>query len=83
MPLIALGTGLLWFGWYGFNAGSEPRVDSVTATAFLNTDVAASFAAPVPLPGSRRLRRLQATFRRSRRSSSGSPSASSATMPSR
>ena len=47
IPLVALGTGLLWFGWYGFNAGSELRVDAVTALAFLNTDVAASFAATV------------------------------------
>lgn len=47
IPLIALGTALLWFGWYGFNAGSELRVDSITALAFLNTDVAASFAAVV------------------------------------
>jgi ammonium transporter, Amt family len=45
IPLVALGTGLLWFGWYGFNAGSEFRVDAVTAVAFVNTDLAASFAA--------------------------------------
>ncbi|MDP4219637.1 MAG: ammonium transporter [Bacteroidota bacterium] len=45
IPLVALGTGLLWFGWYGFNAGSQFKVDGVTALAFLNTDVAASFAA--------------------------------------
>ena len=45
LPFIALGTGLLWFGWYGFNAGSELKVDNITALAFLNTDLAASFAA--------------------------------------
>jgi Amt family ammonium transporter len=44
IPLIAIGTGLLWFGWYGFNAGSELNVDAITGLAFLNTDVAASFA---------------------------------------
>ncbi|MCB2207975.1 MAG: ammonium transporter [Bacteroidetes bacterium] len=45
IPLVAIGTGLLWFGWYGFNAGSELQVDAITTLAFLNTDVAASFAA--------------------------------------
>ncbi len=45
IPLVALGTGLLWFGWYGFNAGSELQVDSITALAFVNTDIAASCAA--------------------------------------
>ncbi|WP_321279265.1 ammonium transporter [Marinifilum fragile] len=45
IPLVAIGTGLLWFGWYGFNAGSELDVNSITTLAFLNTDVAASFAA--------------------------------------
>ncbi len=46
LPLVALGTAILWFGWYGFNAGSEFGVDRITALAFLNTDVAASFAGP-------------------------------------
>lgn len=44
IPLVAVGSGLLWFGWYGFNAGSEVQVDTVTSLAFLNTDIAASFA---------------------------------------
>ena len=44
-PWSRSGTGLLWFGWYGFNAGSELQVDAITGLAFINTDVAASFAA--------------------------------------
>jgi Amt family ammonium transporter len=44
IPFIALGVGLLWFGWYGFNAGSELKVDDITALAFLNTTLSAGFA---------------------------------------
>lgn len=44
IPLVAIGTGLLWFGWYGFNAGSELAVDNITVQSFINTDIAASFA---------------------------------------
>jgi ammonium transporter, Amt family len=44
IPFIALGVGLLWFGWYGFNAGSELKVDDIAALAFLNTTLAAAFA---------------------------------------
>jgi ammonium transporter, Amt family len=47
IPLVALGTGLLWFGWYGFNAGSAGAINDVAVTAFLNTDLAASVAGGV------------------------------------
>ncbi|MBU0935588.1 MAG: ammonium transporter [Spirochaetes bacterium] len=46
IPLVAIGTAILWFGWYGFNAGSEFAIDRITTQAFLNTDIAASFAGP-------------------------------------
>ena len=45
VPFVALGAALLWFGWFGFNAGSQLKVDAITATAFVNTQLAAAFAA--------------------------------------
>ncbi|MEV6847303.1 ammonium transporter [Actinoplanes sp. NPDC051411] len=44
VPFVALGAGLLWFGWFGFNAGSELTVDFVTSTAFVNTQLATAAA---------------------------------------
>ncbi|MEU4568453.1 ammonium transporter [Micromonospora sp. NPDC023956] len=44
VPMVALGTGLLWFGWFGFNAGSELTADATTAIAFLNTQVCTAAA---------------------------------------
>ena len=44
MPFVALGAGLLWFGWFGFNAGSELTADGITAVAFINTQVATAAA---------------------------------------
>jgi ammonium transporter, Amt family len=41
---VALGTGLLWFGWFGFNGGSALRANGVAAIAFVNTDIAGSLA---------------------------------------
>jgi Amt family ammonium transporter len=44
LPLTLLGTGILWFGWFGFNAGSALGANMVAAQAFLNTFVAAAAA---------------------------------------
>ncbi|WP_131742364.1 ammonium transporter [Actinomadura roseirufa] len=45
LPFVLLGVGLLWFGWFGFNAGSELAVDGTTGLAFMNTQIAAAVAA--------------------------------------
>jgi Amt family ammonium transporter len=44
VAFVALGTGLLWFGWFGFNAGSALAANGVAAQAFVNTDIAGSIA---------------------------------------
>jgi len=44
VPYVGLGAGLLWFGWFGFNAGSALRADAVAAYAFVNTMLGGSFA---------------------------------------
>jgi ammonium transporter, Amt family len=44
VPFVALGAGLLWFGWFGFNAGSELTADGITALAFVNTQIATAAA---------------------------------------
>nr|WP_311132248.1 ammonium transporter [Nonomuraea gerenzanensis] len=45
LTLVLLGTGLLWFGWFGFNAGSELAPDQTAGLAFMNTQVATAVAA--------------------------------------
>ncbi|WP_457573079.1 ammonium transporter [Desulfolithobacter sp.] len=40
LPMTMLGTGLLWFGWFGFNGGSALAADEVAATAFVATHLA-------------------------------------------
>lgn len=44
LPLVMLGAGLLWFGWFGFNAGSALGANGIAGLAFLNTQVAAASA---------------------------------------
>ena len=44
LPLTVLGAGILWFGWFGFNAGSALGATNLAATAFMNTNLAAAAA---------------------------------------
>ncbi len=44
LPLTLLGTGILWFGWFGFNAGSALGANNLAAQALINTHLAAAAA---------------------------------------
>jgi Amt family ammonium transporter len=44
MPLVMIGTGILWFGWFGFNAGSALSANGQAVQAFMNTFLAAAAA---------------------------------------
>ena len=44
LPLVLLGSGLLWFGWFGFNAGSALAANGTAGLAFINTQVATAGA---------------------------------------
>ena len=44
MPLVLIGASLLWFGWFGFNAGSALGANGVAALVFMNTQVATGAA---------------------------------------
>ncbi len=44
LPLTVLGTGILWFGWFGFNAGSALGANGLAGQAFMNTHLAAAAA---------------------------------------
>ncbi|HUT52678.1 MAG TPA: ammonium transporter [bacterium] len=44
LPLVVVGTGILWFGWFGFNAGSALAANGLAANAFVTTNVAGAAA---------------------------------------
>jgi len=60
LPLVMIGTGILWFGWFGFNAGSALGANGLAGLAFVNTQVATA-AGLVAWIGTERLRDGHAT----------------------
>ncbi len=60
LTLVMLGSGLLWFGWFGFNAGSALAANGLAGLAFVNTQVATA-AALLAWIGTERLRDGHAT----------------------
>ena len=60
LPLVLIGTGILWFGWFGFNAGSALGANGLAGLAFVNTQVATA-AAALAWIGTERLRDGHAT----------------------
>ncbi|MCA1710686.1 MAG: ammonium transporter [Actinobacteria bacterium] len=60
LPLVMIGTGILWFGWFGFNAGSALGANGIAGLAFVNTQVATA-AGLVAWIGTERLRDGHAT----------------------
>jgi ammonium transporter, Amt family len=44
VPFVILGAALLWFGWFGFNAGSALAINGIAVTALITTNIAAAFA---------------------------------------
>lgn len=53
VPLAVLGAGILWFGWFGFNAGSALGANVLAANAFINTNTAAAAALLAWMAGER------------------------------
>ena len=60
LPLVMIGTGVLWFGWFGFNAGSALAANGLAGLAFVNTQVATA-AGLIAWIGTERLRDGHAT----------------------
>ena len=60
LPLVMIGTGILWFGWFGFNAGSALLANGTAGLAFVNTQVATA-AGLIAWIGTERLRDGHAT----------------------